>query len=145
MSWLWAFYKWQQSFWGAIQTTPHPPVTMFFLSMCLWTFIPISVSICPCLCASPHVFVSLWYIFSARPKHSAPPPPVHPCLCVSDGAGKRWGGSCSSYLQTPLSHTCFYWRGQKLLAMSLNFSRVALKWLQTKDNEAAMLVPHVVN
>ena len=31
------------------------------------------------------------------------------------------------------------------LSPSFHFSRVALKWWQTKDNEAAMLVPHVVN
>ena len=106
-------------FLGGHPNNPAHPVTIPLLSMYFWAFISISVCLCPCLCACAHVFVSLWYIFSARPKHSAPPPPVHPCLCVSDGAGKRWGGSCSSYLQTPLSHIFFYWRGQKLLAMSL--------------------------
>ena len=99
--------------------TPGHHVFFVYVSLNLYTHIcvSLSLSLCmyPCLC----VFVSLWYIFSARPKHSAPPPPVHPCLCVSDGAGKRWGGSCSSYLETPLSHIFFYWRWQKLLAMSL--------------------------
>ena len=90
-------------FWGPSKQPPTPQSPCHFLSVCLCTFIPISVCLCPCLCACTYVFVSLWYILSARPKHSTPPPPAHPCLCVSDGAGKRWGGSCSSYLQTPLS------------------------------------------
>ena len=145
MSWLWAFYKWQQSLWGAIKRPPNPQSPCFFvyvflnLYLCVFVLVFVHVPMSLCLCDILLVLDQN----TLRPLLQS----ILVFVCLMEQE-RGEGGAAPHIFKHHFYRFSFIEGGRNYslcLSPSFHFSRVALKWLQTKDNEAAMLFPHVVN